>query len=84
MGARELDWKDAESRGAVVPLLREVGRPDVAQVAVHFDDARRILWVVLRWAPGTPEYERPAIRQKCAEALRGWKGLGSYRVRLVS
>lgn len=84
MCPREFDWKDVEYRGAVVPLVREVGRPDVAEATAHFDEARRILWVGLRWAPGTPEYERPAIVERCSMALRQWRGLGAFEPRVVT
>jgi hypothetical protein len=84
MCPRDFQWSETEYRGAVIPLVREVGRPDVAHVAVHFDDGRRILWVGIWWAPGTPEYERPAILARCAEALRGWKGLRGYEARVVT
>jgi hypothetical protein len=79
-----MQWKETESRGAVVPLLREVGRPDVAHVSVWFDDEQRVLWSGIRWAPGTPAYERPGVAQRCVEALREWKGLGDYEPRVVT
>lgn len=64
--------------------MREVGKPDVAHVSAWFDDAERVLWVAIGWAPGTPDYERPAVAQRCVEALREWKGLGDYELRVVT
>lgn len=84
MSSRDFRWQDVEYRGAVAPLVREVGRPDVADAAVHFDEARRVLWVGIRWAPGTPEYERPAILERCRAALRDWRGLRGFEPRVTT
>lgn len=81
---REFQWKDVAYRGAVVPLVRERGRPDIAHAVSYFDDDHRILWVRIWWAPGTPDYEKPLVLERCTAALREWRGLGGYEPRIVA
>lgn len=84
MCPKEFEWKDTEYRGAVVPLVREVGRGSVLHASSYFDDKKRILWVGIWWIAETPDSEKSRILERCTEALREWKGLRGYEPRVIT